>query len=246
MNDKKISQLPVLNDPLLNDIVVVNHNDVTYQSSIDSIKTIILSGVSVAGSSGTSGTSGSIGDSGSSGTSGTSGSIGDSGSSGTSGTSGGASYACYSWNTGYFNLVNLSENFPKWDLEDFNSHPSVFELVNSGVSGDTGARIHIKSSGYYEFTSQVHLYDLQSAVNVLVSLNSSLTSNGIMSIVTKGLFNDSIFSDPAGADQLLNGTMGVYVSSPGYYTVTVNPTAEEPYPSISSTTPSRLFIKKIV
>ena len=51
--------------------------------------------------------------------------------------------ACYSWTTNYFNLSNGVENYPRWDTQVFNSNSNIFELVNSGIAGDTGARIYL-------------------------------------------------------------------------------------------------------
>jgi hypothetical protein len=82
---KRILQLPSTNNPSLTGVTTVVMNGVTYQTSLDSIKTTFGSsgGTGTSGSSGTSG----VGVSGTSGTSGTSG-VGSSGTSGVDGSSG--------------------------------------------------------------------------------------------------------------------------------------------------------------
>ena len=128
----------------------------------------------------------------------------------------------------------------------FNNNTDVFELVNSGsVSGtlaSQGARIHIKFPGIYEITGQVHLYDLFNNVTVLVKVSSSSTLSGAMTPIT--LLND-YKSVETTDDQLMNGTLLLEVTTAGYYTICVNPSANSPYPSAADSTPIRIFIKKI-
>lgn len=147
--------------------------------------------------------------------------------------------ARYDWTGNYFNLSNSTDNIVRFTNEIFNSDSSVYQLVNS--NSDT-ARVGIRDTGYFEFTSQVHTYDLYSNVDVLVKLMSASTSNGAMSLVS--LFNDNRFSETSD-DQLLNGTIIVKVESTGYYGVAINPSANSPYPSSANSTPTRLFIKKV-
>jgi len=170
---------------------------------------------------------------------------GTNGTSGSSGTSGGQSTikaGGWSWTTNYANLTNGVENYLPFDTEIFNNDSAVYELINSGSGGSTGARIHIKQSGYYEITSQMHFYDLYNNNDVTVSLNSAATSSGAMSQVT--LINDCKFAELT-ADQQLNGTVVFNVASPGYYTVSVNPSANSPYPSFTGSAPPRFWLKKL-
>ena len=150
--------------------------------------------------------------------------------------------ASYSWTKNYANLTNGAENYPRWDTEVFNSSPNIFELVNSTVAGNTGARIYLKESGYYELTSQVHLYDAFGNVDVLVKYNTATTSGGAMTPVT--LLSDEKFVELT-QDRLINGTICFFISTPTYITISINPSANSPFPSLDNSTPTRIFIKKL-
>jgi hypothetical protein len=63
-----------------------------------------------------------------------------------------------------------------------------------------------------------------------------------MSQVT--LINDSKFAELS-TDQQLNGTVIFNVASPGYYTVSVNPSANTPFPSNTGSAPPRFWLKKL-
>jgi len=145
----------------------------------------------------------------------------------------------YAWTSNYGNLNNASDNFVPFDSEVFNSDASTFELVNSG---SVTAKIFIKDSGYYEFNSQVHLYDMFNNVDVLVKLLVTNAPTGPMSLV--GIFNNEKFSETT-ADRLINGNLTLKIDNTGYYSVSINPSANSPYPSNSNSTPTRLFIKRI-
>jgi len=151
--------------------------------------------------------------------------------------------ASYSWTINYANLTNGAENYPRWDTEVFNSSPNIFELVNSTVAGNTGARIYLKESGYYELTSQVHLYDAFGNVDVLVKYNTATTSGGAMTPGT--LLSDEKYAELT-QDRLLNGTICFFISTPTYITLSINPSANSPFPSNANSTPTRIFIKKIL
>jgi hypothetical protein len=146
----------------------------------------------------------------------------------------------------YGNLTNGSDNYIPFNTEIFNTNTNVFELVNSGSQagtlGNQGARIFFKQPGIYEISCQVHLFDLSGNVDILVRVSSSSTSGGAMSSIT--LLHDAKFSELT-ADQLLNGTLLLNVTSAGYYTICVNPSANSPFPSDANNTPTRIFVKKI-
>jgi hypothetical protein len=146
----------------------------------------------------------------------------------------------------YGNLTNGSDNYMPFNTTIFNNNTDIFELVNSGsvsgTLGDTGARIYIKQPGIYQISCQVHLYDLFNNVDILVKLSSASTSAGTMSEVT--LLHD-YKSVESSADQLMNGTLLFNVTSAAYYTICVNPSANNPYPSASNSTPTRIFLQKI-
>jgi len=157
--------------------------------------------------------------------------------------------AGFSWVNGgpaYVNLTNGSDNYIPFNTQIFNTNTNVFELVNSGSQagtlGDQGARIHFKQTGIYEIISQVHLFDLFNNVDVVVKVSSAATSGGAMSAIT--LLNDFKFAELT-ADQLMNGTILLNVTSAAYYTICVNPSANSPFPSDGNSTPTRIFVKKI-
>lgn len=150
--------------------------------------------------------------------------------------------ACYSWTTNYANLTNGAENYPRWDTEVFNSSANIFELVNSTVAGNTGARIFFKESGYYEITSQVHLFDLFNNMDLTVKINTASGPSTAMSV--ESLINDTKFAEIT-ADQLINGTICTYITGPTYFTISINPSANSPFPSNANSTPTRIFVKKL-
>ena len=150
--------------------------------------------------------------------------------------------ACYSWTTNYANLTNGAENYPRWDTEVFNSSANIFELVNSTGAGNTGARIYFKETGYYEITSQVHLFDLFNNVDLTVKINTASGSSTAMSVGT--LINDEKVVEST-ADRLINGTICVVITEPTYFTISINPSANSPFPSNANSTPTRIFVKKL-
>ena len=150
--------------------------------------------------------------------------------------------ACYSWTTNYVNLTNGAENYPRWDTQVFNSSANIFELVNSTGAGNTGARIYFKEAGYYEITSQVHLFDLFSNVDLTVKINTASGSSTAMSVGS--LINDEKVVEST-ADRLINGTICVVITEPTYITISINPSINSPYPSDANSTPTRILVKKL-
>jgi len=150
--------------------------------------------------------------------------------------------ASYSWTTNYGNLVNGSENYPRWDTEVFNSSPNIFELVNSTGAGNTGARIYFKEAGYYEITSQVHLFDAFNNMDLTINVNTASGPSTAMTPIT--LLNDEKFAELTN-DRLMNGTICTYITTPTYFTISINPSANSPYPSDANSTPTRIFVKKL-
>jgi len=146
----------------------------------------------------------------------------------------------------YGNLTNGSDNYMPFNTTIFNNNTDIFELVNSGsvsgTLGDTGARIYIKEPGIYQISCQVHLYDINNNIDILVKLSSSSTQNGTMSPVT--LLHD-YKSVESSSDQLMNGTLFFNVTSSEYYTICVNPNINTPFPSDADSTPTRIFLQKI-
>ena len=146
--------------------------------------------------------------------------------------------ASWGWVSSYINLTNSIDNMLPWDTEVFNTHPNIFELSGSGT---TNARIHIKESGYYEIIGQMHFYDMFNNVDFYVKIMSG-SATGDMGLVS--LLNDCKFNEDS-SDRLINGTAIINVSTPQYYSIAVNPSANAPFPSNANNTPPRMFIKKI-
>ena len=146
----------------------------------------------------------------------------------------------------YGNLTNGSDNYIPFNTTIFNTNTNVFELVNSGsvsgTLGDTGARLHIKVPGVYQISGQMHFFDLFGNIDFLVKISSSSTSGGVMSPIT--LLHDYKSAELTN-DQLMNGTVFLDVTTAGYYTICVNPSANSPFPSATDNTPTRFFIQKI-
>jgi len=147
--------------------------------------------------------------------------------------------AGYSWGSGYFNLTNGADNIIRFNTQSFNTRTDIFELSGSGTAD---ARVYLKQAGYYEFISQVHLFDMFNNVDVVVKLLSG-SATGTMGLVS--LFNNDKFAELT-ADRTINGTIIVNVTTPGYYAVAINPSTNSPFPSNDFNTPTRLFIKKLV
>jgi len=154
--------------------------------------------------------------------------------------------AGFAWVNNYFNLSNFADNYIPFDQQLFNTDSSVFELINSGVTGDTGARIHFKKAGVYEIISQAHFYDIFGEIDLVVKVSFSSSSNGTMSSLTA--LHD-FKGNEAPSDQILNGTLLLNVQTPGYYTMCMYVNQQSPgnlpYPSNADGTPTRIFVKKL-
>lgn len=144
-----------------------------------------------------------------------------------------------SWNTNYFNLTNSVDNYIPFDAEDFNNATEIFEFVNSGTSD---ARIKVLDDGLYEVYSRVHLFDLGNNIDIITRLMTSNTSTGNMTNET--LLSDKKFAE-LNADQLILGYAIVDLSANTYVNITVNPSANQPFPSDSDNTATEMIIKKI-
>jgi hypothetical protein len=159
-------------------------------------------------------------------------------------------FGAFSWQNNYFNVAENADQYIPFDTEIFNTDSSVFELVNSGSTagsnGSQGARIYFKKAGIYEITSQMHFYDITDNIDFLVKLSSAANPGDGMNFLT--LIND-YKSVESPSDQLMNGTIMIEVTSPGYYGIAVtvsDPNGNQgPYPSNADNTPPRIFIKKL-
>jgi len=140
--------------------------------------------------------------------------------------------------TSYFNLVNGTENeIP------FNTSTVWAEGTSSDYYTRSSGRIQLKKSGLYAVFTGIHLYDLQGNMDVTVKLWKHSSTSGTGTLIT--MQSDKRFAETA-ADQLISGFSFVQYdpSNPWLY-VTVNPSANSPFPSNSDNTPSFITIVKI-
>lgn len=157
--------------------------------------------------------------------------------------------AGFSWQNGspaYFNLTNGADNYIPFNTQIFNTNTNAIALFNpgstSGTSGNQGARIYIQQPGIYSISCQIHIFDVTGNADYLVKLSSASTSGGTMTALT--LLAD-IRSAETSTDQILNGTYIFEVTTPTFYGVAINPSANSPFPSDANDTPTRIFIQKI-
>lgn len=155
-------------------------------------------------------------------------------------------YACYSCYNNFI-LIPETDVYIPFDTEVFNSSLSTFELINSGVQGINGARIYFKSPGYYEISSQIHLDHTSGGSTLLVSLLSATGSSSDMSVNSR--LNEQVIPDLTSYyPVLLNGTIGIYIPIATYYTISIRVTSLNGNPPklVTNSTPTRIFIKKIL
>jgi hypothetical protein len=146
------------------------------------------------------------------------------------------------WENNYFNLANNQENFIPWDTEVFNSDETTFNLINSGSTGANCARIHILQDGYYEVKSGIHLFDMLNNCDVLSEIWTSPNPTGAP--VFNKLLSDEKFGE-TDADRLIYGSDVFYFTKDTYIAISLEPSANNPYPSKRGITPSYLVITKI-
>jgi len=145
--------------------------------------------------------------------------------------------------------VNIPVNAiftPPYNLINYITNINVFDVVNNNSSL---ARIFIKQPGYYEFNYQLLIKSLNSSGEYDFNLAYSNTNiNELSSIktISKKYFqeqlNESVISFEAQTTHL--------ITTPGYYTVTVNISALDPETDITYSTEnnipsSTLTVKKI-
>jgi hypothetical protein len=147
------------------------------------------------------------------------------------------------WVNNYFNLVNNVPNYIPFDTVLLNNATNVFTLANSGAVGVANcARVFVQVSGLYEVISQMHFFDQTGNASLVVQVESATAVNGAMSPLT--LLNDEKFAENAD-DRTLNATVIVQVTAPRYLAISVEPSANAPFPSGSFNGPPRIWIKKL-
>lgn len=167
---------------------------------------------------------------------------------GTGGGAGVLATAQYAFNAPYTpgpgndNLTNNADNFPRWNTENYNTSPSTFELINSNT---TTARVFIKAAGYYFISANIQYFDLYNNMQFTVNLFNSASPTGAMAFVTR-LSSRWYVGTVVPPSQTQDSSTIFYAASPGYYTVSLFPTANSPYPSGSGTTPPRFTLLRIL
>ena len=167
---------------------------------------------------------------------------------GSGGGSGGTAAAQYLFSPPYTpgpgndNLTNNTDNFPRWNTQVYNTSPSTFELINSNT---TSARIFLKSAGYYLLIANIHYFDLYNNMQFTASLFNSAASTGAMAFITR-LSSKWYVGAAVPPGQSQDSSTIFYAASPGYYTVSLNPTLNTPYPASNGNTPSRITFFRLL
>jgi hypothetical protein len=147
------------------------------------------------------------------------------------------------WVNNYVNLVNNVQNYIPFDTVLLNNATNVFALANSGAVGvATCARVFVQVPGIYEVISQMHFYDQTGNASMIVRLTSATGVNAAMTDLT--LLSDEKFAENVD-DRTLNATVIVQVAAPLYLAISVEPSANAPFPSGQYNTPPRIWIKKL-
>lgn len=167
---------------------------------------------------------------------------------GAGGSGGGLATAQYAFTGPYIggagndNLTNNTDNYPRWNTEVYNTSTSTFELLNPGT---IQSRVFIKAPGYYQISANVKYFDLYNNMTFHVSLFNSATPTGAMAFVTR-LSSRWYVGATLPGSQTQDSTTIFFVAAPGYYTVSVFPTANSPFPADNGSTPSRFTLLRLL
>jgi hypothetical protein len=216
MADLKISQLPEATSLLVGDIFPIVNDSLTKKVSVANLSNSLPITTFVRGAS--------------------------------AGWGGGLIAAQYAFSGPYIpgvlndNLTNNTDNFPRWNTQVFNTDSNTFELVNSNT---TLSRVFIKAPGYYQIISQPHYFDLYGNMQITVKLFNSVTSSGGMAYVLR-LASRWFVGTLIPPSQTIDSSAVFFVPVPGYYTVSLNPSLNTPYPSSDGALPSRFTLIKLL
>ena len=151
--------------------------------------------------------------------------------------------ASFAWSTSYTNLINNTDNVMPLNSTLFNTDTNTYVLNNN--------RIGIRSTGWYEFTTNLKFYDMHTNVVFLNKLMSSSTPIGPLAIVTlmgreigNGVAPIGGIGQPSAERGWVN-TVLVQVASTGHYAIALNPNSNSPYPSNTDSSEPRVTVKKI-
>lgn len=221
MADLKISQLPEVIVPDISDILPIVDAGLTKRVSINNLSnnlpiTTFVRGASSGWGSGAPGAS--------------------------------VAVAQYSFEPPYTgitdNLVNNTDNFPRWNTQIINTRPDTFEFFGSGT---TGARVFIKEAGYYLIVSQIHYFDLWNNNRFSVNLFRAAGVSPAPMVRVFNLANRTFPSTtPNPPGQTVDSSSLFVATIPGYYTVGVFPTLNSPFPASTDTGASRMTFIKVL
>lgn len=141
------------------------------------------------------------------------------------------------------NLVNNTDNFVRWNSEAFNTSSSTFEFFGSGT---TGARVFVKQTGYYLVISQINYFDLYNGMRLTVKLFRAAGVSPASMLIVNQLGTQVYPSAVLPSGQTLDSSTLIRVTSPGYYTVGLFPTANSPFPSSTDSGASKFTLIKIL
>ncbi len=186
---------------------------------------------STVGRQGEIGATGAVGATGAIGLTGDNGATGATGLTGSTGATGPTSIQSIqlSWNPASDqNLGQDTDVFAPYSTTDWNTDSSVFELVNAGQTGTDFARVHIKTSGYYLFSTQLYAYDLKNSTNLFFKLFSSENQTGGL-----GFLRYFIAKRPATTDTPIltseEHSIVIKIDNPAYYNWAFESESTNPY-----------------
>jgi len=151
--------------------------------------------------------------------------------------------ASFSWSSSYANLTNNTDTTMPLNLTLFNTDASTYILNNN--------RIGIRSTGWYEFTTNLKFYDMHTNVVFLTKLMYSPTPISALTMVTlmsrqigNGVAPIAGVAQPS-AERGWSDTVLVQVALTGHYAIVLNPNSNSPYPSNTDSSEPRVTVKKI-
>jgi len=141
------------------------------------------------------------------------------------------------------NLVNNTDNFIRWNTEQFNTRLATFEFFGSGT---TGSRVFIKETGYYLITSQICYFDLYNNMRFTVKLFRAPGVAPSPPVFVQNLASRWFVGTLLPPGITVDSATVIRVTTPGYYTIVLFPTANSPFPSVVDTGASRFTFVKIL
>jgi hypothetical protein len=122
-----------------------------------------------------------------------------------------------------------------YNLEIFNTDSTTFGGIQNPGNINTNS-ILIKTPGYYNISSNAHLYNVQGGLHLVVQLWKYTVSGGDDELVQAIADTIGTYASEPGIDQFIYGNTTVYISQPNTYLYIVlnhNIPAPGPYTSVS-------------